>query len=374
MAQDYDNMAKDLLTDHATDISQFVLGEEDVEVLEAGVFEEIPTGPDSHRFTNIESNDGISRRQKSHTRRSMASQVWLPRRLPLKTCSNSTEQQLVIAQRTDSTKRVRLNNREAIFTPPTSHSLYSARKMSKSLKTLTPNNNLLSHNARIVQSASALTMQLRDSTRKPMWARNAQYQGYLVGKYEMPVYSNVIYFHPTAGRNDTGRYEYSWSGYEYTLRYKVIRLIEIEGQAILERQAPGLLPFTPLMQPPAGMPPENWAQECIDATRAAPVDQKTEADLLFALYLFGSIVYDPQVFKRRIPEELMRESKGYQLMLRENTIEHIIALLEQQFHTEAVRALTPMLQNINDLERLKELHLAAARVPNIENFAQKLID
>ena len=70
----------------------------------------------------------------------------------------------------------------------------------------------------------------------------------------------------------------------------------------------------------------------------------------------------------------MRESKGYQLMLRENTIEHIIALLEQQFHTEAVRDLTPMLQNIDDLERLKELLLAAPRVPNIETFTQKLID
>ena len=70
----------------------------------------------------------------------------------------------------------------------------------------------------------------------------------------------------------------------------------------------------------------------------------------------------------------MQESKGYQLMLRENTIEHIIALLEQQFHTEAVRALTPMLQNIDDLERLKELLLAAPRVPNIETFTQKLIN
>ena len=217
-------------------------------------------------------------------------------------------------------------------------------------------------------------LQLRDSTDKPMWARNAQYQGYLVGEHQIPVYSNVIYFHPNAGRNDPGGYTYSRGDYEHTNRYKVIRLIEIDGQAILETQAPGLLPLTPLMKPPAGMDPERWSQECIEATRAAPVDQQTQADLLFALYLFGSIVYDPQVFKRRIPEELMRESKGYQLMLRENTIEHIIALLEQQFHTETVRALTPMLQNIDDLERLKELHLTAARVPNIEAFTQELIE
>ena len=217
-------------------------------------------------------------------------------------------------------------------------------------------------------------LQLRDSTNTPMWARNAQYQGYLVGEHQMPVYSNVIYFHPNAGRNDPGGYTYSWGDYEHTNRYKVIRLIEIDGQAILETQAPGILPFTPLMKPPAGMDPERWSQECIDATRAVSVNQRTQADLLYAISLFGSIVYDPQIFKQRIPEELMRESKFYQLILKENTIEHIIALLEQQFHTETVRALTPMLQNIDDLERLKELHLTAARVPNIEAFTQELID
>ena len=283
MAQDYDNIGKSLWTDHAEDLSRFVLGEENVEVLE----------------------------------------------------DLDTEQQTVISRQTDITKRVLVNNQVVIL---------------------------------------HVELQLRDSTRAPMWARNAQYQGYLVGEHQMPVYSNVIYFHPNAGRNDPGGYTYSWNGYEHTNRYKVIRLIEIEGQAILERQAPGLLPFTPLMQPPTDMDSEHWMQACIDATRATSADQQTQADLLYALYLFGSIVYDPQAFKRRIPEELMQESKGYQLMLRENTIEHIIALLELQFHTEAVRAVTPMLQNIDDLDRLKELHLAAARVPNIETFTQKLID
>ena len=244
-----------------------------------------------------------------------------------------TEQQ-IIERETDIIKQVRINNRKAIL---------------------------------------HVELQLRDSTHTPMWARNAQYQGYLVGKYQMPVYSNVIYFHPNAGRNDPGGYTYTWNGYEHTNRYKVIRLIEIEGQAILERQAPGILPFTPLMKPPAGMDLERWVQECVDATRAAPVDQKTQADLLYGIYLFGSVVTDAMLFERLIPEELMRESEGYQLMLRKNTIEHIIALLEQQFHAEAARALTPMLQNIDDLERLKELHLAAARVPNIEAFTQELI-
>ena len=78
-----------------------------------------------------------------------------------------TEQQTVIARQTDITKRVRVNNQKVIL---------------------------------------HVELQLRDSTDTPMWARNAQYQGYLVGKYQMPVYSNVIYFHPRAGRNDPGGY------------------------------------------------------------------------------------------------------------------------------------------------------------------------
>ncbi len=219
-------------------------------------------------------------------------------------------------------------------------------------------------------------LQLRDSTDTPMWARNAQYQGYLVGQHQMPVYSNVIYFHPRAGRNDPGGYTYTWGDYEHTNRYKVIRLIEIDGQAILETQAPGLLPFTPLMKPPAGMDLERWVQACVDVTRAAPIDQETQADLLYGISVFGGIVYNAELLERLIPEVLMQESKTYQRQMeraaRENTIENTLALLEDQFQAEAVNALTPELRSINDLQKLKQLLVAAARVQNIEAFEQML--
>ncbi len=219
-------------------------------------------------------------------------------------------------------------------------------------------------------------LQLRDSTDTPMWARNAQYQGYLVGKYQMPVYSNVIYFHPRAGRNDPGGYTYSWGDYEHTNRYKVIRLIEIDGQAILETQAPGILPFTPLMNPPTGMAPEQWLQECIDVTRVVPVDQRTQADLLYGIYLFGGIVHASELLGQLIQERLMQESKTYQYLrekiLRENTINHISVVLKAKFSTDIVNALTPLIQNISDVQRLEELLDAAAKVQNIEAFTQML--
>ena len=72
----------------------------------------------------------------------------------------------------------------------------------------------------------------------------------------------------------------------------------------------------------------------------------------------------------------MQESKTYQYLrekfLREATIENTLALLEDQFQAEAVNALTPELRSINDLQKLKQLLVAAARVQNIETFEQML--
>lgn len=72
----------------------------------------------------------------------------------------------------------------------------------------------------------------------------------------------------------------------------------------------------------------------------------------------------------------MQESKTYQYLrekfLREATIENTLALLKRRFHTEEVSALTPALQNINDLERLQQLLVAVPEMQSLEAFAQML--
>ncbi|MDE0014705.1 MAG: hypothetical protein OXU51_00855 [Candidatus Poribacteria bacterium] len=289
MAQEYDNLTKRLFTDYATDISQFVVGTDRVEVIK----------------------------------------------------DINTEQQIVIGQRTDSTKQVRIDGSEAIL---------------------------------------HIELQLRDSTHKPMWARNAAYHGYLIGEHQLPVYSNVIYFHRTAGRNDTGVYHYSSHGYEYTLRYKVIRLIDIDGQSVLEMQAPGLLPFTPLMKPPPGMKIKEWVQTCVDAVVETPIDQQARGDLLCAISLFGGIVYDARLFRQLIPEALMQESKYYQLLreefiakgreegTRETTIRNTLTLLRSKFAANDVDEVVPVLQHVTDMQQLEQLLLAAAQVQNLNAF------
>ena len=257
-----------------------------------------------------------------------------------------TEQQLVRAFRTDITKCIRLNTHKAVL---------------------------------------HIELQLRDSTEKPMWARNAHYHGYLVGEYQMPVYSNVIYFHPNAGKNDPGFYTYSWNGYDYRLTYKVIRLAEVKGQPILESQMPGLLPFTPLMKPPDEMPIDQWVQQCIDATIATPVDPPMKGTLLYGLSLFGSLVHDHSLFQH-IPEGLMQESAVFQRQ-REKfieqgitqgakgaTVKSLMTVLNAKFHAEAVRALTPALENIADLQRLEQLLLIAVNVESLEDFTEALFE
>ena len=73
----------------------------------------------------------------------------------------------------------------------------------------------------------------------------------------------------------------------------------------------------------------------------------------------------------------MQESKTYQLLTeriaKEVTIEHISVVLKTKFSTELVDALTPALQDTDNLEQLKDLYLQAFHARSIQAFAQKLI-
>ena len=54
------------------------------------------------------------------------------------------------------------------------------------------------------------------------------------------------------------------------------------------------------------------------------------------------------------------------------TTDAILALLGTQFHPEAVQALKPKLEEIDDAQRLQQLVLAASRSESLEAFMQHL--
>ena len=117
---------------------------------------------------------------------------------------------------------------------------------------------------------------------------------------------------PTQVETDTGYYAYELNGCEYRIRYKVIRLIEIDGQAILEAQNPGLLPLTLLMKRREEMNANRWLDACVNAIRTADINPSDRDDLLAAAGIFGGLVYDPQQIIQRIPEAILRESSVVQ--------------------------------------------------------------
>ena len=252
-----------------------------------------------------------------------------------------TEQQTIKGHRNDMTFRVRLQNEEVIL---------------------------------------HIEAQTDDSKDKPMPFRVLAYASTLMLRYEIPVYSVVLYLAPNAGRKDPGGYRFGDDTFGLHHKYQVIRLADLEGETFLEVAPVGLLPFIPLMKPPAGTDPEAWLQRCIERTHAAPVGNQTRGTLFLALSTFGSLAYDPNVFQKYISEAMMQESPFYQLIIqrgieqgaREVSIENILSALTIRFPHSDIEPVRPTLETILNRDKLDELHRVAIQATNFEAFLQVL--
>ena len=257
-----------------------------------------------------------------------------------------TEQPTVRARRADSFIRVRIDGQEALV-----------------------------HNE--FQTAS--------STNPPMPRRMAGYIGHAIEHHGLPIYSNVIYLRPDAGQNDLGYYIQEFPGYEIAIRYRVIRLIEIEGQPILSAGHSGLIPFTPLMKPPEGMASNAWLHQCIHTAQMQLMDRSAKADLLAGMSLLSGLVYASETISEIISKEgimdILRESSFAQYLKqegieqggRQRAIEDILDVLEIRFDLSEAHPLSARISSIDDLQHLKQLLRAAIQVPNLEAF-QRVLD
>ena len=59
---------------------------------------------------------------------------------------------------------------------------------------------------------------------------------------------------------------------------------------------------------------------------------------------------------------------------KEATLKNLLTVLNAKFHTEAVRALTPALENVDDLQRLEQLHLASVNAKTLDTFTEALFE
>ena len=225
-----------------------------------------------------------------------------------------------------------------------------------------------------------LEIQTHDSTKIPMPYRVAGYAGRGLERFQKEVCSHVIYLHEKAGLNDPGEYKQTRFGYEILIRYKVIRLCELEGQPVLDAKLKGVIPFAPLMKPPAGVDGEAWLSRCVAAAEAVPQDASESADYLGCMGVLSGLKFDWDTIHQFISEATMYESsvvqhffqQGIEQGARESIIEGILETLDVRFDAGVGTTLQPTLESIEELERLKALRREAFQVQSLEAFAQTL--
>ena len=249
-----------------------------------------------------------------------------------------------------------------------------------------------------------LEMQTHDSTEVLMPYRMAGYIGRAIELFQLPVYSHVIYLHPRAGRNDPGKYTQPVPAYDVHIPYKVIRLSDLEGSPLLEAGVKGLIPFTPLMKPPAGVESEDWLRRCAEVADAVSVDPVLKADYLTDLAILGGLIFDYSTIREIIMEAIMHESSVIQHFLqqgmergieqgmergieqgmergieqgieqgtRKSLIEGILENLEVRFNSPNLQAIALTLEQIDALQHLKRLRRASLQAPDLDAFQQAL--
>ncbi len=209
--------------------------------------------------------------------------------------------------------------------------------------------------------------------------------GYIIRSIEihrLPVYSNVIYLGPNAGRNDPGIFEQNLENHNIFIEYQVFRLSEVDGQQILDQKNVGLIPFTPLMKHDPEINDEEWLRKCIQAADRLDVRNKTE--YLGSLAILGNLVHDAQTIINIIGEETMRQppiveyvapqarEQGKQQGAQEATRKHILEALSLRLEIDNEQSFKTVLEKIEDLEILENLHRAAIVVENLDEFRQIL--
>ncbi|MDE0318108.1 MAG: hypothetical protein OXM61_24775 [Candidatus Poribacteria bacterium] len=228
-----------------------------------------------------------------------------------------------------------------------------------------------------------IEFQVGDSTNPEMVRRNVGYIGRCYEKYGLPILSHVIYLRPNAGRNDPGGYKQDVPNHRFIVEYKVIRLIQLDGQSVFETENIGLMPFAPLMQSPDSMEDLQWAIQCNERTKTLSLPTDIRSNLLVSQWVMSGLIHPHQAIDGFLSEEVMQESSVYQHLVetaeasyqreaRQDAIRYLFAVLEFRFDGFAVQTLRPVLENIQDLERLQELHNEALHVENFEAFTHIL--
>lgn len=220
--------------------------------------------------------------------------------------------------------------------------------------------------------------QTNDSYDPEMPLRMAGYIIRTIETYQLPVYSNVIYLRPDAGRNDPGKFEQNLEHHNISIEYQVFRLIDLDGQKILDSRLSGLIPFTPLMGHQAEKSGEQWLRKCVQV--ADTIDVPNKAEYLGSLAILGNITFDSQTILDIISEETMQHPSiteytapiAREQGFKQSTRQHILDALELRFGNDTAQTFKESVESIDALQRLELLFRAAIQAKDADEFGKVL--
>ncbi len=222
--------------------------------------------------------------------------------------------------------------------------------------------------------------------------RMAGYIGRAIEAYRLPIYSNVIYLRPDAGKNDPGRYTQQIERHNISIEYQVFRLINLDGQQVLDSRLTGLIPLTLLMGHEANLTDDQWVRNCVKV--ADSIDVSDKIAYLGSLVILGSLVYDSQMIMDIISEETMQHTdiveylapqarelgkaegieQGIEQGKKEQAVVAILTVLEVKFKSDVTEKLRPFLSAIDDLQRLDHLLRVAIQTSDLDAFTRALLN
>jgi len=207
------------------------------------------------------------------------------------------------------------------------------------------------------------------------WDRHAPWDmlaksGLLSQRLRLPTVCLAFILLPRGFRSPGGQLRLEASGAPtQQLWFREVCLWEQEPEDWWER-VPGLMALYPLCR--HGQAPAEAIRHAAAAIEQTPADAPGRADQLALLDIFGSLAFPQLDIEGIIGSEKMQESKAvlrWQRRAEVETRREVVAdAVRIRFGEEASAATVPLLEQIEDAERLRDLLALAIRCGNFDEF------